>query len=255
MSSVICFWQIFPSTGDWQWFKSLHLFDEFMLFLCIIQSINLLSFVLKEAVLSILVDSLPPDSHMYHTICQQQTNTPFHSTRSTVMWNSWSTARECQIYKLFLTETSIFKIFSDVLERERSNSLCSQASMSSLWSTQSMDESSTSRQKGVTRQNSYLSAVHSPLSREYSTCLSCHFYVPLLSPLCSTFTWFPSGVACGNNAPGMQDVIYKSHAYTYTALHVPMAVLFFSWCIDGILESYSVYNVQNMWCRSVVYEV
>ncbi|XP_050691125.1 uncharacterized protein LOC126982886 isoform X3 [Eriocheir sinensis] len=52
---------------------------------------------------------------------------------------------------------------SDVLERERSNSVCSQASMTSLWSTQSMDESSTTRQKGITRQNSYLSAVHSPL--------------------------------------------------------------------------------------------
>uniref|UniRef100_A0A0P4W3D0 Rho-GAP domain-containing protein n=1 Tax=Scylla olivacea TaxID=85551 RepID=A0A0P4W3D0_SCYOL len=53
---------------------------------------------------------------------------------------------------------------SDVLERERSNSICSQASMSSLWSTQSMEEGGSGRSKGVVRQNSYLSAVHSPLS-------------------------------------------------------------------------------------------
>ncbi|XP_045115664.1 rho GTPase-activating protein 21-A-like isoform X7 [Portunus trituberculatus] len=53
---------------------------------------------------------------------------------------------------------------SDVLERERSNSICSQASMSSLWSTQSMEEGGTTRSKGVVRQNSYLNAVHSPLS-------------------------------------------------------------------------------------------
>ncbi|KAK3860017.1 hypothetical protein Pcinc_033906 [Petrolisthes cinctipes] len=50
-----------------------------------------------------------------------------------------------------------------VLERERSNSVCSQASMSSLWSTQSMDETNSARQKSVARQNSYLSAVRSAL--------------------------------------------------------------------------------------------
>ncbi|XP_068244881.1 uncharacterized protein [Palaemon carinicauda] len=53
---------------------------------------------------------------------------------------------------------------SDVLERERSNSVCSQASMTSLWSTQSMDESGHARSKTVARQNSYLSALRSPLT-------------------------------------------------------------------------------------------
>lgn len=52
---------------------------------------------------------------------------------------------------------------SEVLERERSNSVCSQVSMSSLWSTQSMDESGHARTKTVARQNSYLSALRSPL--------------------------------------------------------------------------------------------
>ncbi|XP_064115539.1 uncharacterized protein LOC135221710 isoform X4 [Macrobrachium nipponense] len=52
---------------------------------------------------------------------------------------------------------------SDVLERERSNSVCSQVSMSSLWSTQSMDDSGLGRTKTVARQNSYLSALRSPL--------------------------------------------------------------------------------------------
>ncbi|XP_069194969.1 rho GTPase-activating protein 21 isoform X4 [Procambarus clarkii] len=52
---------------------------------------------------------------------------------------------------------------SGVLERERSNSVCSQVSMTSLWSTQSMDETGTNRQKSVARQNSYLSALRSPL--------------------------------------------------------------------------------------------
>ncbi|XP_071551281.1 uncharacterized protein [Panulirus ornatus] len=52
---------------------------------------------------------------------------------------------------------------SGVLERERSNSVCSQVSMSSLWSTQSMDETGVARQKAVARQNSYLSALCSPL--------------------------------------------------------------------------------------------
>nr|XP_027226472.1 rho GTPase-activating protein 21-like isoform X4 [Penaeus vannamei] len=51
----------------------------------------------------------------------------------------------------------------DVLERERSNSVCSQVSMTSLLSTQSMDETGSSRQKTVARQNSYLSALRSPL--------------------------------------------------------------------------------------------
>ncbi|XP_063603308.1 rho GTPase-activating protein 21-like isoform X4 [Penaeus indicus] len=51
----------------------------------------------------------------------------------------------------------------DVLERERSNSVCSQVSMTSLLSTQSMDETGSSRQKAVARQNSYLSALRSPL--------------------------------------------------------------------------------------------
>ncbi|KAK8724099.1 hypothetical protein OTU49_017494 [Cherax quadricarinatus] len=52
---------------------------------------------------------------------------------------------------------------SGILERERSNSVCSQASMTSLWSTRSMDETGTARQKPVARQNSYLSALRSPL--------------------------------------------------------------------------------------------
>ncbi|XP_042883215.1 rho GTPase-activating protein 21-like isoform X3 [Penaeus japonicus] len=51
----------------------------------------------------------------------------------------------------------------DVLERERSNSVCSQVSMTSLLSTQSMDETGCGRQKTVARQNSYLSALRSPL--------------------------------------------------------------------------------------------
>ncbi|XP_047486878.1 uncharacterized protein LOC125037729 isoform X5 [Penaeus chinensis] len=51
----------------------------------------------------------------------------------------------------------------DVLERERSNSVCSQVSMASLLSTQSMDETGSGRQKTVARQNSYLSALRSPL--------------------------------------------------------------------------------------------
>ncbi|XP_071551637.1 rho GTPase-activating protein 21-A-like isoform X5 [Panulirus ornatus] len=55
---------------------------------------------------------------------------------------------------------------SGVLERERSNSVCSQVSMSSLWSTQSMDETGVARQKAVARQNSYLSALCSPLPAE-----------------------------------------------------------------------------------------
>ena len=75
----------------------------------------------------------------------------------------------------------------------------SQASMTSLWSTQSMDEGGNARQKGVVRQNSYLSAVHSPLTRKYNTHL-----IVTVQHLPHSLT---NGAACGD---AQKDIVFGS---------------------------------------------
>lgn len=134
-----------------------HLNIACFLFLCVKQPINLF-----------LLDTIPASSAKIHHPCHILYNNVFHLHN---------------IFPALLLRSAFFNILSDVLERERSNSVCSQASMSSLWSTQSMDETATTRQKAVTRQNSYLSAVHSPVPREYN--ISLITLCASVPPLCS----------------------------------------------------------------------